>query len=73
MSHLGAAGTTLPCLYPAEYHRGHKKADLDRIMAHVPPWAETFGEAFGGSGVVGWHAKTLGLRVATNDVMAFAT
>lgn len=69
--HASAAGENLPRLYPAGI-RGHKRDDLHRIMGQVPPWAESFGEAFGGSGIVGWRAKMLGLRVATNDVMAFA-
>jgi len=70
--HPGAAGKILPRFYPAERHRGHKKAHLPWIMAHVPDWAESFGDAFGGSGIVGWHAKTHGLRIITNDIMAFA-
>jgi adenine-specific DNA methylase len=70
--HPGAAGDVLPRLYPAERHRGQKRDDLDRIMGHIPPWAESFGEAFGGSGIVGWRAKTLGLKVVTNDIMAFS-
>ena len=70
--HPGAAGFSLPRFYPAERHRGHKKAHLSWIMAHVPDWAESFGDAFGGSGIVGWHAKTHGLQIFVNDVMAFS-
>jgi len=65
-------GTTLPGLYPAERHRGHKKEHLLWIKGHVPDWARSFGEPFGGTGIVGWFAKTCGLQVFTNDVMAFA-
>lgn len=68
----GAAGGDLPRLYPAGQHRGQKREHLDWLMAHVPAWAEHFGDGFGGTGIVAWRAKTLGMRVSTNDVMAFA-
>jgi hypothetical protein len=68
----GAAGLLLPRLYPAGQHRGHKRDHLDWLMGHVPGWVEHFGDGFGGTCIVGWHAKRRDLRVLINDVMAFS-
>ena len=58
--------------YSAEGQYGHKKADLALISRHIRPDTKTFAEPFGGTGVVAWHAKGLGIKVTTNDVMAFS-
>lgn len=58
--------------YPSEGQYGHKKNDLGPIFAHIPPGTKTLAEPFGGTGVVAWRAKAMGLGVMTNDVMAFA-
>ena len=58
--------------YPAEGQYGHKKDEVDAILRHVPPGAKTLSDAFGGTGVVAWAAKGMGLEVAANDLMAFS-
>lgn len=72
LAHPGAAGLLLPRLFPSERHRGQKKSHLQWIMRHVQAWAESFGDGFGGSCIVGWFAKACGFQVAVNDVMAFS-
>lgn len=61
-----------PSAFPSEGQYGHKKEDLDDITHLIPPGTKTFAEPFGGTGVVAWRAKELGLTVMTNDIMAFS-
>ncbi|MEI7837214.1 MAG: DNA cytosine methyltransferase, partial [Planctomycetota bacterium] len=58
--------------YPAEGQYGHKKDEASAILRHVPPEAKTLADPFGGTGVVAWTAKGMGLAVVTSDLMAFS-
>jgi site-specific DNA-adenine methylase len=58
--------------YPSEGQYGHKKFETEAILRHIPPGAKTLADPFGGTGVVAWAAKRIGLEVATSDIMAFS-
>lgn len=60
-------------LYP-KLIMGHKAAPylLERILSLIPEGTGTLAEPFGGTGVVGWAAKRLGIRLLSNDVMRWA-
>ena len=56
-------------IYPT-YMYGHKKRLLGGIFSMVPP-CRSFGEVFGGTGVVSAYAKRLGMKISINDNLQF--
>ena len=65
--------TSVTLGYPDTRFMGSKQ----RLLGHIADVAalssrRTFVDAFSGSGCVAHHLKTLGYRVVTNDVLAFA-
>jgi DNA adenine methylase len=65
--------TSALATYPDTRFMGSKQ----RLLGHIADVAartsrRTFVDAFSGSGCVAHHMKTLGYRVITNDVLAFA-
>ena len=62
----------LLALYPAQGMFGNKRKCARHIAKHIPADAQTFADPFGGSGVVSYAAKLLGLEVRSNDIMGFA-
>jgi len=51
---------------------GNKRRLLRQILACIPEGTETLIDLFGGSHIVGWAAKRLGIRIISNDIMHYS-